>query len=53
MQNNRHNKGKLKAIKEEYKKTQGYIRGETTDLYSATKQAMDKYIDIEKLKDGK
>ncbi|OKY77634.1 MAG: hypothetical protein BTN85_0102 [Candidatus Methanohalarchaeum thermophilum] len=29
----------------------GYLRGETNDLYSATKQAMDKYIDKNKLKE--
>ncbi|KXB06835.1 hypothetical protein AKJ54_01045 [candidate division MSBL1 archaeon SCGC-AAA382K21] len=29
----------------EYSNAQGYIRGETEDLYSATKQAMDKYVE--------
>ena len=29
----------------EYSNAQGYIRGETEDLYSATKQAMDRYVE--------
>ncbi|MFB6182607.1 MAG: RNA-guided endonuclease InsQ/TnpB family protein [Candidatus Nanohaloarchaea archaeon] len=45
------NKAKLEALKEEYNKVQRYIKGEDVDIYSATKQAMDKYID--KVKEGK
>ena len=29
----------------EYSNAQGYIRGETEDLYSATRQAMDRYVE--------
>lgn len=45
------NKGKLEAIQKEYDRAQEYIRGGTDELYSATKQAMDEYV--EKVKDGK
>ncbi len=44
------NKGKLEAIQKEYDKAQEYIRGGTDELYSATKQAMDRYV--EKVKGG-
>ncbi len=45
------NKNKIKAIKKEYRNTQRYIRDEDADLYSATKQALDKYIEKDKLKE--
>ncbi len=35
---------KMGLLVKEYSNAQGYIRGETDDLYSATKQAMDKYV---------
>jgi len=39
------NKGKLEKLREEYSSAQDYIHGENVELYSATKQAMNKYID--------
>ncbi len=45
------NKNKLDAIKQEYRNAQRYIRGENVELYSATEQAMDKYIEKDKLKE--
>mgnify|MGYP006914320026 CR=1 FL=1 len=37
------NKDKLEKIQEEYNNAQSYLQGENVELYSATKQAMDKY----------
>lgn len=45
------NKGKLNELRNEYNKVQQYIKGEDVDIYSATAQAIDKYIDWEHLKD--
>jgi len=36
---------KKSLLIKEYSNAQGYIRGETNDLYSATKQAMDRYVE--------
>lgn len=36
------NKGKLEAIEQEYRNAQKYIQGEDVELYSATKQQMDR-----------
>lgn len=47
------NKAKLDALKREYDKVQRYINGEDVDIYSATVQAMDKYMDWGHLKDDK
>lgn len=47
------NKGKLDALKREYDKVQRYISGGDVDLYSATVQAMDKYMDWGHLKEDK
>jgi len=47
------NNGKLDALKDEYNKVQLYIKGEDVDIYSATVQAVDKYIDWGHLKDDK
>ncbi len=45
------NKGKLESLKDEYNKVQQYIKGKEVDIYSATTQAIDKYMDWEHLKD--
>lgn len=45
------NKGKLEAHKRKYEKAQKYLKEETVKIYSATRQAMDKYIERDKLKD--
>jgi len=44
-------KKKLELLEREYQNAQKYLRDKSIELYSATKQAMDKYV--RKVKDGK
>ena len=44
-------KKKLELLEKEYQNAQKYLVDKSTELYSATKQAMDKYV--RKIKDGK
>lgn len=48
------NKGKLEALEKEYEKVQKYVQGDdSTKLYSATTQAVNKYTDWGSIKDEK
>jgi IS605 OrfB family transposase len=44
-------KKKLELLEKEYQNAQKYLKDKSVELYSATKQAMDKYV--KKVKDGK
>lgn len=47
------NKSKLESLEREYSQVQKYVQGSDADVYSATKQAMDKYMDWDSVKEDR